>query len=77
MIQSPLEACLTKFEADTLSWCKDIGQITNILCRFEVVYGYTSVPLHEFDVPDATVLSGQDSDIGRLTSTLWEQNGVV
>lgn len=77
MIQSPLETCLTKFEADTLSRCKHIGHITNILCGFEVVDSYASVPLHEFHVPDATVLGGQDSDIGRLTSTLWEQNGVM
>ena len=58
MIQPPLEACLTKFEADTLSRCKDIGQITYILCGFEVVDGYASVPLHEFHVPDPIVLRG-------------------
>ena len=72
MIQPSLEACLTKLEASALSWCKDSGHITDILCGFDVVDGHTSVPLHEFHIPDPTVLGGQGSDIGRLTSTLWE-----
>ena len=72
MIQPSLEARLTELEAGALSRCKDIGYITDILCGLEVVDGYTSVPLHEFHVPGPTVLGGQGSDIGRLTSTLWE-----
>lgn len=73
MIQPSLEARLTKLETDALSRYKDIGHITDILCYgFDVVDGYASVPLHEFHVPDPTVLGGQGPDIGRLTSTLWE-----
>ncbi len=77
MIQPSLEARLAKLEADALSRYEDIGHITNILCGFDVVDGYASVPLHEFHVPDPTVLGGQGSDIGRLASTLWEYNSVV
>jgi len=72
-----LGARLAKFDAHALAWCKDIGHITNILWRFDVVDGHASMPLHEFHVPDSTVLGGQGSDIGRLSPTLREQNGVM
>jgi hypothetical protein len=55
MIQSPLEPRMAKLKVDPLTRRKDIWHVTDILRGFNIVDGYTTVPLNAFYGPDHSV----------------------
>jgi len=59
MIQSSLETLKAKFKLDTLTWREDIWHITDSLRGFDIVDGYTTVPLNAFYPPDHSVFGDQ------------------
>jgi hypothetical protein len=69
MIQSSLEPCMAKLKIDPLTQRKDIWHITDILRGFNIVDGYTAVPLDAFNIPDYSIFGGQYPDIGGLATT--------
>jgi hypothetical protein len=69
MIQSSLEPRMAKLKIDPLTRRKDIWHITDILHGFNIVDGYTTVPLNAFYAPDHSIFGGQYPDIGGLATT--------
>jgi hypothetical protein len=72
MIQSSVEPRMAELKIDLLARRKNIWHITDILCGFDVVDGYATIPLDEFHIPGSAVFGGQDPDVGGLASTFRE-----